>query len=184
VSRFGPGVNYTPQRTGGIGAARNRGVAMARGSLIGFVDADDRWAAGRLTRQRAVLDGQPEVDLVLGLTRQFVSPELPDEAKRRVRCPEQAMPGYLPGAVLARRALFDRVGPFRTDCRLGEFIDWCLRARECGAGFLMLPEVVLWRRLHDDNQGLRHKEAVTDYVHIVKRFLDRRRAAGVTDGPA
>jgi hypothetical protein len=88
------------------------------------------------------------------------------------------MPGYLPQAMLVRRPAFERVGPFETTWRVGEFINWYLRATEVSLRMLMLPDLVLRRRLHETNQGIRERSAATDYVRILKAALDRRRIMG------
>ena len=175
---FGDDVRYVRQPNGGIGSARNRGVELASGEHIAFLDADDLWEPGKLQRQLAALEEGPQLDMVFGHVRQFVSPELPAEVKARLRCPEGSQPGYSAGAMLARRATLERVGPFATDLHVGEFIDWMARARELGLRELMLDEVVLVRRLHDTNQGVRHRDHMGDFAHVLKASLDRRRAGG------
>jgi len=40
----------------------------------------------------------------------------------------------------------------------------------------MLPEVVLERRLHLTNNGLRERDSRQQYLHVLKAALDRRRA--------
>ena len=175
---FDQRVRYERQEQSGPGAARNRGVELARGDHLAFLDADDRWERDKLERQLGALQSEPPPDIVFGHVRQFVSAELPADAKARLRCPPQPQPGYLLGAVLVSRAAFDRVGPFTTDMHMGEFIDWMARARELGLRELMLDEVVLWRRLHDTNQGVRHRDSRGDFARLLKASLDRRRAEG------
>lgn len=57
-------VVHRSPRNEGIPAALNRGLAVARGEYVGRQDADDLCLPGRLARQVAVLDEQPDVELV------------------------------------------------------------------------------------------------------------------------
>lgn len=43
----------------GAAAARNRGIDMAKGSFIAFLDADDEWLPGKLAAQMAALEANP-----------------------------------------------------------------------------------------------------------------------------
>jgi glycosyltransferase involved in cell wall biosynthesis len=174
---FGDRVRVVRQRAAGAGAARNRGIAEARGDHVAFLDADDRWEPGTLGARLAAFDAEPAPDLVFGHARQFVSPELDPAVAARIRCPEDLQPGYLVGTLIATREAVARIGPFREDLRVGEFVDWMARARELGLREAMLGEHVLSRRLHDANQSVRHRGEMRDFALVMKQSLDRRRAS-------
>jgi glycosyltransferase involved in cell wall biosynthesis/peptidoglycan/xylan/chitin deacetylase (PgdA/CDA1 family) len=64
-ARHDPRVRLIVQENAGVAAARNRGVAEAKGELIAPVDADDLWAPTKIEAQmRALRRGGPGVGLV------------------------------------------------------------------------------------------------------------------------
>jgi len=166
VRRFGPRVRFTTQINAGAGAARNRGVAMATGRYIAFLDADDSWPPEKLARQVEILEKNPGCDLVFGQVQQFV------DGGEDLGGPE---PGILPGTLLARSEAFQRVGPLAEDLKLGEFIDWYARAREAGLSSQIESDVWLRRRIHEDNLGVRERASRGDYLRVLKAAMDRRR---------
>lgn len=175
AKHFALSVRYCYQPHMGIGATLNRGTALARGSFLAFLDADDFWVADKLMRQMVVFDSNPEMDIVFGHVKQFCSPELDDNIKKRLQVPAAIIPGYIKGTMLIKRDAFFRVGLFGANWQLGEFIDWYLRAVEQDLKSFMLPEVLLKRRVHDANTGIRERKSRTDYASILKISLDRRR---------
>lgn len=166
---FGPPVVCLSRVHGGIGAARNAGIERATGNMLAFLDADDLWAPGKLERQLAAFAADPGVDLVFGHAVEFRG-EPPAAGD-----PGEHQPGYVAGALLARREAFLRVGMFATGFRVGEFIDWYARAKELGLREVLLPDVVLYRRLHDQNTGLRARDSRVDYTRVLRAALQRRR---------
>jgi len=178
VARGFADVRVVVQENGGNGSARNRAVEEASGELYAFLDADDRFTPGKLTIQKAALDADPGLDMVFGHVREFVSPELDEETRARIRPPApEPMPWTAPNLMLIRRDSFDRVGPFTTAVRVGVTVDWFARASEAGLRYSILPDVVLERRLHTQNNGLRESASRSQYLEVIRQAMERRRAA-------
>jgi glycosyltransferase involved in cell wall biosynthesis len=171
---YGDPIRVVCQPALGLGPARNRGVAEARARLVAFLDADDLWPPDALAVRMAALDTPGAPDMAFGHVAQFVrlgTDGLPLPVG-------EIAPAHVAGGLLARRSVFELVGPFREDLHAGEFIDWLARARDLRLSELLLDHVVLFRRLHDANHGRLQRAATrTDIVRAVKAVLDRRRAA-------
>jgi glycosyltransferase involved in cell wall biosynthesis len=178
IRRMGAGVRAARQPPRGGAAAVNHGVALAGGTFLAFLDADDLWTPGRLATQVAALDGDASLDFVLGHVGHFHSPDLTAEERAAIFCPPAPMPGVARPAMLIRREAYSRVGEADTRWKFGEFIDWHARAVELGLRGLMLPDVVLMRRLHARNSTRQSPEARVDYVRIAREALHRRRGRG------
>src|SRR5262245_44059625 len=57
-------LRYVYQQNQGPSAARNRGIAEARGELLAFLDADDIWLPDKVARQVDALGRAPRAGLV------------------------------------------------------------------------------------------------------------------------
>ena len=184
VARRYAEVRLIQQANAGNGSARNTGLQAATGEFLAFLDADDRFAPGKLSLQMRALDEDPDLDMVFGHVQEFVSPELDEETRATIRPPAATpMPWTAPNLMLIRRASFDRVGLFSTTVRVGVTVDWFARADEAGLRHRILPQTVLERRLHTQNNGLRERDARSQYLEVLKAALDRRRAAAGDSGP-
>jgi glycosyltransferase involved in cell wall biosynthesis len=64
VAKLDPRVRYVFQENAGVVAARNRGLAEARGDFVAFLDSDDQFLPWKLEAQLAVLDAHPRAGMV------------------------------------------------------------------------------------------------------------------------
>ncbi len=181
IQGFGDAVHYDRQPQGGAAAARNRGVAMATGEFLAFLDSDDRWLPDKLALQLTAFEKNPDLAMAFGHVRQFCSPELPPDQRPRITA--EVMAGYHVGTLLVRRAAFEQVGPFETQWRVGEFVSWQAKATDMGLPTVMLPDVVMERRLHATNMGRTERSSNSDYLRIVRAAIERRRAQADTHAP-
>jgi glycosyltransferase involved in cell wall biosynthesis len=177
VSSYGDRVRYLFQPNAGTAAACNLGLRAAQGDFMAFLAADDLWHVDKLARQTNCFKRRPELDLCVTHVQNFWIPELQEEAERftnhRI---SQPLPGYVPQTVLARRSLFETVGHFNTALRHADSTDWFLRVIEHGGVIDLLPDVLVYRRIHQSNLSRRMASASREeYVELVKATLDRRR---------
>jgi glycosyltransferase involved in cell wall biosynthesis len=182
VAGYGENIRHLVQSNAGPAAARNLGLGAARGEFVAFLDQDDCWHPEKLARQMARFRARCELDLCVTHVRMFWISELREEAARhRHHRRAQAVPGYTTGALLVRRRLFDTVGQFNPSLWFSDASDWFLRARERGAVMELLPDVLMFHRVHRDNLSRCLAAASrAEYVGIVKASLDRRRRSNGT----
>lgn len=172
-----PVVRCVPHPPLSLAAARNEGVALARGLLLLHLDADDELTPGSLAVRLAVLAAQPDVEMVTGAMVSFVSPEIPPADAARYAVPAGPQRGGLPGTTLLRTRCAHRIGPQNVSLPHSADLDWMLRAEEAGAKAVQLPEVVLRRRIHGRNTSLLSIGAASR-LGIVRAALARRARAG------
>jgi glycosyltransferase involved in cell wall biosynthesis len=172
-------VRYVAHPGGGnrvMAASRALGVRSARGDLVAFLDADDRWDAHHLSGQWKVLAAHPEADMVCApahVWESWADPRCADP-RNTIPFPDGAVvepPALLTEiladgghavpicSMLVRRSLIERVGgpvvEFRT-----MFEDQAFQAKLFLAGtVVMSAAATAWYRQHPGSACARAIEA-------------------------
>jgi glycosyltransferase involved in cell wall biosynthesis len=169
-SYISKGIKLVQKKHQGISGTRNAGIKQSTGNYLAFLDADDLWNAKKLEKQVALLEKKSSVSGVFVNIQQFISPDLSNN-KNRYICPATPQAGYSAGALLISRASFLQVGFFSEELKAGEFIEWYLRAKQRNLIFEMLPDVLMYRRIHGNNTVLLNSAKInSDYLKIIRKY--------------
>ena len=183
-------IRYIFKQNGGVSSARNRGIQEAKGEIIAFLDSDDLWESRFLELTTDYLLQHPDLAMVSTAWRTHPSGhQWPPVKKQRLH---GQLFGLLMGqrivrtsAVVARKEILMRVGPFDECLEPAEDLDMWLRiARSYPTAFLNVP--LSWGRKHASNVSknrLLHIERQLQVLEshynpalVSKKIYDRRRS--------
>ena len=184
LARYEPRVRVVHQRQGGIGAARNRGVAEATGDFLAFLDHDDLWLPEKLARQIRQLSLDPT------LTVSHTDADEFDERGVIHASYVQLFPGLaefkdpfaslvdfqvpLMSTVLVRADFLRRHGLRLVETASGvDDIGLFLEIAARGGRFGLVPQQLARRRLHQNNLSKNHFNRFSRRIALYGELLDR-----------
>jgi glycosyltransferase involved in cell wall biosynthesis len=150
----------------GASFARNKGVEHAKGEYLAFLDADDYWAPQKLERQHEMIQ-QNNTDLVFCYVQAFHSQEMSEILKTKLHCSNELLAGYTPSALFIRKSTFLDIGYFDISLKVGEFIEWYLRAKNLNLNSKIDEACMVYRRIHAGHVMKSYK----DYFPVIRKKL-------------
>ena len=185
AQRFADKVTYIRQENQGLSAARNTGMAHARGEALLFLDADDLLLPGVLHSQWQALHRRPQADITICLNYTFTASQpgdvvrmetcipLPSSAHAVHQCAFNVAPVH---SHMLRRSLAERVGTFDTTLKACEDYDYWLRCFMAGAQVLFNPTHAVLYRQHEQSMSARIENQMTYEMVCCQRVAEILRA--------
>ncbi len=174
---FQGNVRYAYQSNGGPAAARNRGLRMAAGNVIAFLDVDDVWSENKLGLQLGYFEINPSLEIVLGLLQRMQLTGSEGVRYTFKEWEEPVMNMHL-GSALFKRSVFETVGLFDESLGYCEDWDWFMRAKERHVPMLVHQNVVYYYRRHNQNITNDTETGFNFALKMLRYSLDRRRRQG------
>lgn len=113
-------IKLLQQQNAGAGAARNLGIAAARGDYIWCLDCDDELLPGAIQQARAFLTAHPDIVLLVGghinqspegrSRLRLIPPLSPNPEKNFTDFLRKKLGSFSHGAVVVQRQVFERLG--------------------------------------------------------------------------
>ena len=136
----------------GIYDAMNKGIGLATGAIIGFLNADDEFNGPDIVSDVAGLMTETDCDAVFG-DLVYVTPKRPQKVIRyydssgfnRNWLTIGAMPAH--PTLYVKRDIYERYGGYKTDYRIAADFEFCVRIFGKGkTSFQYLPKVMVRMR--------------------------------------
>jgi glycosyltransferase involved in cell wall biosynthesis len=174
LKRFGNGVRWVSERDKGQTDAINKGIRATDGEIIGWLNSDDVYYPGAITRVVAFFESHPDVDVVYGMADHIdlsdqafeaYPTESWDIARLRDTCIICQPAAFFRRRVVAQHGLLDESRHFCMD------YEYWLRLAKAGVKFAYLEEKLAGSRLYSENKTLGSRLKVHAEINDMQKSL-------------
>ncbi len=174
-----PEVRCLDQTGEGFADAWNIGIEAATGELVAILDSDDWWSPDKLSAQVELFRRDPQTDYAITRMRFVLETGHLSPPGFKPELLETDHIAYMPSALLCRKSVFETLGGFTTDLNIASDVEWFARAKDHRLVLGVVPEVLLFKRVHDANLSYldaRARQFNREVVGLLKQSIDRQRA--------
>jgi glycosyltransferase involved in cell wall biosynthesis len=184
--KYGERVRYLWRPNGGISAARNTGIARARGAYLKFLDADDYLHPEQIARQVEIAARRDDVVSFTGV--RLFRDGRPDEHLDHVPQAQALLPDLLKdldwgniGAFLFPARLVREAGGFAEGVHHAEDWDFFCRVGLLAPRFVVDPRIGCYYRQRAGSASTDRGAWACSQARLVVQLHDRLRTAGRRD---
>ncbi|MBD2182998.1 glycosyltransferase [Aerosakkonema funiforme] len=174
-------VRYIRQTGKGLADAWNLGIEAAKGELIAFLDSDDLWTPNKLSLQVDYLVNHPLIQYAIGKFRFILEPGCPIPIGFKKELLDKDIVGPIPGTLIVRKSLLNSIGKFNTDLVIASDVDWFARVKDENIPMIVIPEVLLYKRVHTENLSSNAEKNNQELLQLLKQSINRQRRSQISE---
>ena len=167
---------------GGLSTSRNRGISLAQGEYISFIDADDLWTPDKLESQWQALQENPQADVAYSWTDYIDESSNFLKSGRRIKANGDAFSKLLlfnfldnGSNPLIRQKALEKVGDFdRSICTAGDKDMWLRLAANYNFVCVEKPQILYRISTNSMSTNLKRQEAAS--LKVLERAFSNPKA--------
>jgi len=157
---------YLYQSEIGIASSLNYGINASKNDFICFLDADDLFHLQKIEKQIRFFEKSRDQEICftqlkefsdMGAINSFFLPR------------KEILNGLSKSSIMFKRSLLDKTGMFNANVEI-DFVEWFSRSIRKKISYTVLPEVLSFRRVHDNNMTKNINKS--KYLEVLKMHLD------------
>jgi glycosyltransferase involved in cell wall biosynthesis len=166
-----PRLRWLSEPDHGMYEAINRGLGMAHGEILGYLNSDDLYFPWTIEAVVAAFERDPSIDLVYGDALRLdeinglLVPWLQPATSMRTTLNGGSL---IQPTVFWRRRVSDDLGGFDAGLRLAGDLDFWLRAADSGRRFRRVDEFLAIDRAHPSTQSVNRSDALSQESKAIR----------------
>lgn len=164
------------QQTGtGVSQAYNMGIQAATGCFVAFLSCDDFWTPDKLTIQMNYMLQNPTVMFTNAHIKYFLEDRNQIPEGFRKEWPIGTHPARIMETLVARKEVFETVGYINESLHTADDVDWYSRASDKKIASVMLPQILLHKRIHSANTSMQIEKNNRNLLAALRESVKRKK---------